>query len=225
MQEDLENIVDDNIVDEKLKDLDSVEENNQQENTENNEEKSELQNDKQNDQQKNLDGDIYGAPEQFDYSDIKLPEGMTLDKELLEEFEPIAKKFNLSNKSANELLGLAVKLSEKNISIVQDAIQQSQIAEKNSYMQMLDQDIELNVKDSAQYEQYLSVASKGIKAVATPKFKEFIKDKGLTHHPEFIKVFHKIGQLCTEVKIPDGNPSGKDVDAADVLYGKRQSEE
>lgn len=196
------------------------------ENTINDDNQDDSDNVDNNDNQKDdNDGEMYGAPEQFDFSETKLPDGMNLDQELLGEFEPIAKKLNLSNKSANELMGLAVKLSQKNLSVVQDAINQAQIAEKNSYMQLLDNDAELNAKNPAQYEPYLNVAIQGLNAVATKGFKEFISEKGLTHHPEFIKVFHNIGKLCQESKIPEGNnPIGKEEDQADILYAPRTEE-
>ena len=167
--------------------------------------------------------ELFGSPEKFDYSDIKLPEGMELDKELLDEFEPIAKKFNLSNKSANELMNLAVKLSTKNISAVQDAIVQAQIAEKNSYIKMLESDKELNANNTSQYNQYVDVAINGLNAVATQGFKDFIKEKGLTHHPEFIKVFHNIGKLCKDADIPEvKNPTSPEKTAAQILYGNKK---
>lgn len=164
---------------------------------------------------------IYGSPENFDYSKIELPEGMTLDEELVNEFNPIAKKFNLSNSSANELMNLAVKLSNKNAANVNDAVQQMKIAEKNSYLQLLNDDKELNTQNSDEYEQYLDVATQGLKAVSTPEFNEFLKEKGLTHHPEFIKVFHKIGTMCKDAFIPDASiPVSVKRTPADILYGK-----
>ncbi len=167
------------------------------------------------------DSEVYGSPEQYDYSTVELPEGITLDTELTQEFEPIAKKLNLSNKSANELMKLAVKLTQKNVSKFPDYSAAVQQAKKDSYVEMLNKDKELNVNNEAQYGSYLNVATQGLKAVATPKFIELLKAEGLTHHPEFIKTFHKIGQLCASEKIPDVQyPSGqKEIDPADVLYG------
>lgn len=169
------------------------------------------------------DTEVYGSPETFDYSEIKLPDGMELDKELLQEFEPIAKKFNLSNKSANELMSLAVKLADKNMAKFNDVASQIQEAKKASYLQLLNEDKDLNVGNSEQYEQYLDVAIKGLKAVATPGFTEFMKNENLTHHPEFIKTFHKIGELCNSDTIPSAKfPAGQSLDPADVLYGKKE---
>lgn len=167
------------------------------------------------------DDEIYGSPETFDYSNVQLPEGMQLDDELLKEFEPVAKKLNLSNKSANELMNLAVKLTEKNTAKFSEFAQEMQQAKVNSYLELLNTDKELNANNEAHYNQYLDTAIKGLKAVATPGFTELLKTEGLTHHPEFIKTFHKIGELCVSEKIPDATypTSQKEPDAADVLYG------
>lgn len=167
------------------------------------------------------DNEIYGSPESFDYSSVKLPEGMELDKELLDKFEPIAKKFNLSNQSANELMNIAVELTTKATSKFSEFMKTAQQAKINSYHELLNTDKELNAVDEARYNQYLDVAIQGLKAVATPGFSELLKAEGLTHHPEFIKTFHKIGVLCASEKIPDVKyPAGqKEIDPADVLFG------
>ena len=186
------------------------------------------ENNKKSDEQKTdkneQDSDIYGSPDTFDYSNIQLPEGMKLDNDLIKEFEPVAKKLNLSNKSANELMQLAVKLTEKNTSKFGEYAQAIQQAKKDSYQELLNTDKELDVNNTAKYEEYLDVAIQGLKAVATPGFKELLKAEGLTHHPEFIKTFHKIGELCVSEKMPNPQYSAtqKELDAADILYGKKE---
>ena len=57
--------------------------------------------------------DLFNAPDTYDYKDVKLPENVQLDKDLIEKFNPIAKKLNLSQKGANELMALAVDLVSK----------------------------------------------------------------------------------------------------------------
>ena len=174
----------------------------------------------------NKDNEIYGSPENFDYSTTVLPEGMELDKELIDEFEPIARKLNLSNQSANELMGLAVKLAEKNFAKVGDISAEVEQREKIAYAEMLNNDKELNITDETKYNQYVDVAIEGLKAVATKGFSDFIAKKGLTHHPEFIKTFHNIGKLCTSSSLPDVHiPAGKkQLETCDILYGQRNEE-
>ena len=169
----------------------------------------------------NSDDDKYGSPENYDYSKVAMPEGMQLDQELVNEFNPLAKELNLSNESASKLMALGVKLAQKNAATFNEAIQQAAIAEKNSYLAKLNDDKELNVLNTDDYNKYLDVANQGYNAVATKEFKAFVNAKGLTHHPEFIKVFHKIGELCSDSSMPDVKlPPSVEKDAADVLYGK-----
>lgn len=162
----------------------------------------------------------YGSPETYDYSNVNMPDGMQLDNELLKEFTPLAKELNLSNDSASKLVALGVKLAQKNAATFKDATEQAAIAEKNSYLDMLNHDQELNVLNTDDYGKYLDVANQGYNAVATKEFKSFVNSKGLTHHPEFIKVFHKIGELCSDASIPDANipPAASEQDIADLLY-------
>lgn len=182
--------------------------------------------DNQNQKVEGAESDIYGAPETFDYSQIQMPEGMKLDEDMVGEFNAVAKKFNLSNSSANELMNLAVKLTEKNAQGFKDLATQLQEAERNSYLQMLNDDKELDATNEEKYNPYLAVANEGVKAVATQGFIDFIKSKGLCHHPEFIKTFHKIGLLCKDDNLPNGNnPVGTVERPADVLYGDHKSAE
>lgn len=166
--------------------------------------------------------EIYGSPGQFDYSEINLPEGMELDKDMLGKFEPLAKEFNLSNKSANKLMNLAVELVAKNTPNADALVSQVQQAEANSYLQMLNTDKELNGYSQEEYGNYLNVANQGVKSFATQGFVDLIKTKGLTNHPDFIKTFHAIGKYCSNDKLPDvKNPVGNDERAADILYGDK----
>lgn len=170
--------------------------------------------------------DKYGSPENYDYSKVAMPEGMQLDQELVNEFNPLAKELNLSNDSASKLMALGVKLAQKNAATFNEAIQQAQVAEKNSYLEKLNSDKELNVLNTDDYNKYLDVANQGYNAVATKEFKAFVNAKGLTHHPEFIKVFHKIGELCSDSSMPDAKlPPSVEKDAADILYGNTTSGE
>lgn len=183
-------------------------------------------NDNNSDNQNNNDSntDIYGSPETFDYSEITLPDGMKLDKEMVSKFDGIAKELNLSNSSANRLMNLAVELTGKNAAGISNLAGEMQKAEAESYAQLLNTDKELNAFSESEYSQYLTTANLGIKAVATDGFTQLIKAKGLTNHPDFIKTFHKIGELCANDKLPDVNNPAVSDRPADILYGKRQPE-
>lgn len=191
----------------------NIEDNSQNQNDENN-------SDNQNQENKQEDNEIYGSPEQFDYTEVQLPDGMELDKDMLGKFEPLAKEFNLSNKSANKLMNLAVELVAKNTPNAESLATQIQQAEAESYSQLLNSDKELNAYSQEEYGNYLKVANQGVKSFATQGFMDLIKAKGLTNHPDFIKTFHAIGKQCSNDTLPNvNNPVGKSERQADILYG------
>lgn len=191
----------------------NIEDNFQNQNDENN-------SDNQNQENKQEDNEIYGSPEQFDYTEVQLPDGMELDKDMLGKFEPLAKEFNLSNKSANKLMNLAVELVAKNAPNAESLATQIQQAEAESYSQLLNSDKELNAYSQEEYGNYLKVANQGVKSFATQGFMDLIKAKGLTNHPDFIKTFHAIGKQCSNDTLPNvNNPVGKSERQADILYG------
>lgn len=169
----------------------------------------------------NADTEIYGAPESYDYKEVMLPEGMTLDQEILDEFNPIAKKFNLSQKSTNELMGLAVKLVQKQATGLVNGIKEAQQAETAQYQQLLENDKEIGENQEAR-NAYLDTADIGYNAIANENVKTVLTQKGLDYHPDIIKMFHKIGQLCKDDQLPDVNmPAAKSENPADVLYGSK----
>lgn len=195
----------------------NINDNSQTPNNENNSDNSEEQKGNKENQE---DNEIYGSPEQFDYTEVQLPEGMELDKEMLGKFEPLAKEFNLSNKSANKLMNLAVELVAKNTPNAENLATQIQQAEAESYAQLLNTDKELNGYSQEEYSKYLQVANQGVKSFATQGFMDLIKSKGLTNHPDFIKTFHAIGKQCSNDTLPNvNNPVGKSERDCDILYG------
>ena len=175
--------------------------------------------DNQSDNPQN-NSDMFGAPESYDYSKIELPENMELDTDLVNKFNPLAKELNLSNQAAGKLMSLAVELIGKQGKNFTEAQSQLKVAERNSYIELLNNDKELNSYSNEQYDQYLSIAKLGVDKVATAGFKQILKDKGLANHPEFIKTFHEIGKLCKDDSV-GGNytPAGAKESAAKILFG------
>ena len=165
--------------------------------------------------------EIYGSPENYDYSSVELPEGMELDNDMISKFNPLAKKYNLSNASANELLHLAIEMQQRNMAKVNDLASQIQESERESYRQMLSLDKEFSNQSDEEYSRYLSTANIGLNNFATEEFKNLLIQKGLVNHPEFIRTFHRIGQYCISDALPKvSTPTpSKEIDPADILYG------
>ncbi len=59
----------------------------------------------------------------------------------------------------------------------------------------------------AKLEETLVSARKGLAFAATPALAELIESSGLGNHPEFIRMFAKVGAALSEDKIVTGNGS------------------
>lgn len=163
------------------------------------------------------------VPEEYDYSEIELPEGMELDKDMLGEFNAVAKEEKLSQEQANKYINLAVKLVEKQSKGLAEQYQQAQQAKIASYQQALNTDEEIGGGDKSKMDAYLNVADFGYNKFATDGLKQAFANEGLNYHPEVIKLFHKLGELCKEDDLPNvSTPAGKEQSAAEILYGSKE---
>ena len=168
---------------------------------------------------------LFGMPEKYDYSSF-LVDGFKLDEELLEKFAPIAKKLNLSQKSLEMLLGIALEMSKKQRAIYE---KEYEIGEKtklqntiSKYDKMFRDDPELPDLNSTKVKEYMNIANSAYNTFASDKLKDLFKSTGLDFHPELIKMFHKIGELAAADNINyDGKPVVEDLTPAQILYGKR----
>ena len=85
----------------------------------------------------------FGRPEYYDYSDIELPENYDYDQDLLNEFNELAAKYNLSQKGANELMSMAVRLTKLTGDNLSQAMAEQTRQQQESYRQMLNTDREI----------------------------------------------------------------------------------
>jgi len=169
----------------------------------------------------------YGAPENYDFKDLKLPEGIQIDENLAAKFAPIGKELNLSQQSANKLANLLVEIQQEQLADAPNKIaeykRQEKEAVKLSYEKLLNTDKEIGAGDAVKMNAFLDVADKGYNAFATPELKAVLQDLHLDYHPAVIKLFHKLGSLTGNDKITQINaPVGTKQSAADILYGSKE---
>lgn len=163
---------------------------------------------------------IYGSPENYDYKDIKLPEGYEYDEDMLNEFNKLNRETNLSQAQANKYMEFGIKLAQKSTDNLPNVIKQVKQAQIAKFQQALNTDKEIGGGDKAQMNAYLDVADKGYTAFANDEVKAALADAGLNYHPAIVKMFHRIGELVGDDKIfASKQPIGKPADAAEILYG------
>ena len=162
---------------------------------------------------------IYGAPETYDYTDVKLPKDYEYDKDMLKEFDKLNKETNLSQAQANKYMEFGLRLAQKQSADLPKLLQQVQQAKVTQFKQALNTDEEIGGGDKSRMDAYLDVADKGYTAFANDEVKAALADTGLNYHPAIIKMFHRIGELVGDDKIhAPKSPIGAN-DVADILYG------
>lgn len=163
------------------------------------------------------------APENYDFKDVQLPEGMTFDEELLNEFTPLLKEDNLTQDQANRYMQLAVRLVEKQSNNLIEQFKQAQSATIAQYQNALNQDKEIYGADTKQTDLYLDVADKGYNFFSEETRAELNK-YGLNYCPALIKDMKKLGDLFKNDTIPQGGkPVATEQTPAQILYGNNSS--
>ena len=149
-----------------------------------------------------------------EYADFTLPEGVTLDSELLAEVGPVFKDLGLTQDQAQKLIDLQSKKAEADV--------QKQMTDFN---QMIDgwKDQSENDKEfgGEKFDESVAVAREAIDKFGTPELKTLLSEHGVGNHPEVIRFMVKVGRLTQEKPIDGGiNPASVTTDRVDQLYPK-----
>lgn len=148
---------------------------------------------------------VSAAPEKYEFT---AGEGQELDKEAVAAFEPIARELGLSNEQAQKIVDVYGSTIMPQIAKQQEAAWQKQVTE---WAETVKADKELGSVESIGY------AQKALDQFGSPELNEFLL-QGFGNHPEFVRIFSKIGKAMSE----DGFVSGSSENArsaADVLFG------
>lgn len=170
------------------------------------------------------DNAFYGAPETYNFQDLKLPDGVQIDTALAEKFAPIGKELNLSQQSANKLANFLVEYQQSQVAGVNEKFaeykKQELEATKLSYEKMLNTDKEIGGGDKAKMDAYLDVADVGYDSFASDELKKVLAELHLDYHPAVVKHFYRLGKLCGNDNINKPKaPVGSTQTIAEVLFG------
>jgi hypothetical protein len=152
------------------------------------------------------------APEA--YADFTLPEGMTVDKTALEVYSPVFKE-----------LGLSQDQAQKIVTAYAEQVQAGEKAQVDGFVKQLGEWKTATKADKEvggeNFETSVRNANRALSTFGSPTLSEVLKETGLGNHPEFVRVFAKIGALLKE-----DNPGGPGIspvtekkDRAEILYG------
>lgn len=140
-----------------------------------------------------------GPPEE--YADFKVPEGMTFDRESAADFFETAKKLNLTQEQAQEL----VDLYGSRMASMQ-AKQQEQV---HGW---------LKESEKRYKAEEINLAKNTLNRFAGDSFKEFLNETGFNVHPEMIALFVHIGEQISEGKFIDPGKVTKPKSLGEALY-------
>lgn len=152
-----------------------------------------------------------GAPEK--YGDFKLPDGVEMDKAMLEGFLPVAKELGLSQEAAQKLVDFQSQY-----------VAHAQKAQQEAYDNMLQDWVNAAKADKdiggPAFNENVGFAAKAIKQFGTPELRAALDATGVGNHPEFIRVFAKIGKAMSEDKfhVSNAEPAAGPKSLAERLF-------
>lgn len=154
------------------------------------------------------------VPEKYDYTALKLPEGMTLDTPLLGAVEPIFKELGLDQAGASKLVEAHAK-----------AMAAAEVQRETDFKTWMANQVKqhqatLKSEWGVAYDANVTLAQKGIARIMSPAAKALLDETGLGNHPEFVKAFLQVGKMVSEDTPPSGGtPASSGKSAAQALYG------
>lgn len=163
--------------------------------------------------------EFHGAPDAYDYSSIKLPDGMVIEDNIIADFNDFAKKHDLSQKGADEILQMGIAHSQ-NIAKKFSEAQQYQLGEYiRGLDEMCDNDEALK---GAKYDVAVNAASNAIKQLVPEAYYQDFIDAltrtGLSHHPALIHFGMNVNKHLQSPKIVSGRNSAAQKTSAELWY-------
>lgn len=146
------------------------------------------------------------APEKYEF---KAPEGKEFDPSVISSFSEAAKKANLSQESAQEILDMmAPKLAERQVQQL-ETIKSEWAAQAKADKEFGGEKISEN----------LGVAKKALEQFGSPELRSLLEESGIGNHPEVIRFFYRAGKAISEDGYVGGTKSsGGTKDPSKVLY-------
>ncbi len=137
------------------------------------------------------DGGYFGKPEKYDYSGVQLPENYCYDEGLLNEFNELAGRYNLSQKGANELMSMAVKLTKLTGDNYSKTMAEQQRQKIDEFKRALVNDREIG---GANFNKTMRTANTAYTQFADDELQTLLSETGLNCHPKVVKMFYNIGK-------------------------------
>lgn len=143
------------------------------------------------------------------YTDFKLPEGVKLDAKVVESFTVIAKKHNLSQEAAQEMVDLQTSYAASREKEIADGYNKQREDWQAKSKELL----------GANPGESLGHAARALDRFGGTELRQLLNESGLGDHPLLTKAFIEIGKMIGEDKQVEGaSATGDTRTDAEVLY-------
>lgn len=166
---------------------------------------------------------IIGAPEAYEFTDLKLGEGVTFDKAAFDAVEPVLREMDLSQDAASKLVGA---YAEKIVPMIEQRVQ-TQAAEAGAALRadwaretQADKEIggahleETKAMAARAMSKYLPQSEEG------QRYRTFLNESGLGNHPEQIRFMSRVGRDLGEASV-DQSGGSRELSLSEKFYGKK----
>lgn len=136
-----------------------------------------------------------GAPEA--YADFDMPEGVTIDPETTTQLKDLARDLNLPQAAAQKVADLGVLMAQR----WADQHQQHMQSVQDEWRETTTRDPEIG---GASLAENLALGRKALEAFGSDSLKDLLSGSGLGNHPEFIRLFVKVGKAISEDRLVTG---------------------
>lgn len=165
-----------------------------------------------------------GKPEEgYDFKDVELPEGMTFNEELTEGLKDLAGKYNMSQKGANDLMSMGVKLVQNATAAQMEAFTNQCIETNNKFFEALKADPEIGGSKLEETCKVADVAYKAFIQGIDADAHAIISQSGLLNNKAFVKMLYEIGGRMQDGKILSGGAGKKERTAEDFYPNMKKT--
>jgi len=163
--------------------------------------------------------DAKTIPEKYD---VKLPEGMAEDTELLEKVTPVLKEIGITAEAAQKLVDVYAPYIKEKIEKQQKAFDEAQEANFKTFLETERKATMEKLGPNAKQE--LAFAAKSRDRFLSKETQELLNSAGISNTFNFISDMIRIGRAISEDKLVDGKqrPVGDQRTDGQVLYGSEK---
>lgn len=130
-----------------------------------------------------------GAPDE--YVDFDMPEGVTLDADLLGKASPIFKELGLNQEQAQKLVNLQAEQIQANSAASVESFE----AQKEDWLNQTKNDSEIG---GDKFETTVKNAQLAIDKLGSPGLKEILDGYGVGNNPDMVRFVARVGELLRE---------------------------